>query len=95
MLFSMTSSILLKTNGFQEGNGAQKRLEPPRLAAHGPEPCASTNSAIWAGAGHVAGPQLFQRAFFNALHDCRPCLRRGAGRPSIGRTSFELRSNRR
>src|ERR1700750_531407 len=23
-------------------------LEPPRLAAHGPEPCASTNSATWA-----------------------------------------------
>jgi hypothetical protein len=24
-------------------------LEPPHLAAHGPEPCASTNSATWAG----------------------------------------------
>src|ERR1051325_9558647 len=23
-------------------------LEPPHLAAHGPEPCASTNSATWA-----------------------------------------------
>ena len=26
----------------------RRGLEPPRLAAHGPEPCASTNSAIWA-----------------------------------------------
>ena len=26
----------------------RKGLEPSRLAAHGPEPCASTNSAIWA-----------------------------------------------
>src|SRR5690606_14993168 len=25
----------------------RKGLEPSRLAAHGPEPCASTNSAIW------------------------------------------------
>ena len=23
-------------------------FEPPHLAAHGPEPCASTNSATWA-----------------------------------------------
>ena len=28
----------------------RRGLEPPRLAAHGPEPCASTNSATWAGA---------------------------------------------
>ena len=27
----------------------RKGLEPSRLAAHGPEPCASTNSATWAG----------------------------------------------
>ena len=27
----------------------RRGLEPPRLAAHGPEPCASTNSATWAG----------------------------------------------
>ncbi len=26
----------------------RRGLEPPHLAAHGPEPCASTNSAIWA-----------------------------------------------
>jgi hypothetical protein len=29
----------------------RRGLEPPRLAAHGPEPCASTNSAIWARLG--------------------------------------------
>ena len=27
----------------------RKGLEPSHLAAHGPEPCASTNSATWAG----------------------------------------------
>ena len=26
----------------------RRGLEPPHLTAHGPEPCASTNSAIWA-----------------------------------------------
>ena len=26
----------------------RRGLEPPLLSAHGPEPCASTNSAIWA-----------------------------------------------
>ena len=26
----------------------RRGLEPPRLATHGPEPCASTNSATWA-----------------------------------------------
>lgn len=26
----------------------RRGLEPPHLAAHGPEPCASTNSATWA-----------------------------------------------
>ncbi len=26
----------------------RRGLEPPHLAVHGPEPCASTNSAIWA-----------------------------------------------
>jgi hypothetical protein len=26
----------------------KRGLEPPHLAAHGPEPCASTNSATWA-----------------------------------------------
>ena len=31
-------SLLVPTEG----------LEPPHLAAHGPEPCASTNSATWA-----------------------------------------------
>ena len=28
-------------------------LEPPHLAAHGPEPCASTNSATWALQEHL------------------------------------------
>ncbi len=45
------------TNSYQceENNQKNQRflvprrgLEPPRLAAHGPEPCASTNSATWA-----------------------------------------------
>ena len=26
----------------------RRGLEPPHPKAHGPEPCASTNSAIWA-----------------------------------------------
>src|SRR5690606_37372632 len=26
----------------------RRGVEPPHLAAHGPEPCASTNSATWA-----------------------------------------------
>ena len=26
----------------------RRGLEPPHLSAHGPEPCASTNSATWA-----------------------------------------------
>ena len=33
----------------------RRGLEPPLLAEHGPEPCASTNSAIWAGGAHVSG----------------------------------------
>src|SRR5690606_26318014 len=36
----------------------RRGLEPPRLAAHGPEPCASTNSATWARcAADVSGRQ--------------------------------------
>src|SRR5690606_27158860 len=31
-----------------KGMVPRRGLEPPRLAAHGPEPCASTNSATWA-----------------------------------------------
>ena len=34
----MMSNMMVPTEG----------LEPPHLAAHGPEPCASTNSATWA-----------------------------------------------
>lgn len=42
----------------------RRGLEPPRLAAHGPEPCASTNSATWARcAADVSG----QRGAVNAL----------------------------
>ena len=37
------------TNCFADYLLVPKRgLEPPHLAAHGPEPCASTNSATWA-----------------------------------------------
>ena len=37
-------------------------LEPPHLAAHGPEPCASTNSATWAFLllGYCNLPKLIQ-----------------------------------
>src|SRR6188768_2978650 len=39
-------------------------LEPSHLAAHGPEPCASTNSATWALAGSFrVSPQTCQRGF--------------------------------
>lgn len=42
MMFSRLSvlsfAVMVPTEGF----------EPPHLAAHGPEPCASTNSATWA-----------------------------------------------
>ena len=38
LLAQPTFFILVPTEG----------LEPPHLAAHGPEPCASTNSATWA-----------------------------------------------
>src|ERR1700753_1977369 len=34
--------------GFFNHLAPKRGLEPPRLAAHGPEPCASTNSATWA-----------------------------------------------
>ena len=34
----IVSADMVPTEGF----------EPPHLAAHGPEPCASTNSATWA-----------------------------------------------
>src|SRR5205085_2317097 len=37
-LLRITSGRVVPTEG----------LEPPHLAAHGPEPCASTNSATWA-----------------------------------------------
>ena len=49
-----SSSELLRT--VRNGNLVPRRgLEPPLLAEHGPEPCASTNSAIWAGGAHVSG----------------------------------------
>ena len=36
--FRFYAALMVPTEGF----------EPPHLAAHGPEPCASTNSATWA-----------------------------------------------
>jgi hypothetical protein len=33
---------------YRKGMVPRRGLEPPLLAEHGPEPCASTNSAIWA-----------------------------------------------
>jgi hypothetical protein len=42
----------------------RRRLELPHLAVHGPEPCASTNSAIWAGAGVTSC----------AVRRCQPAL---------------------
>ena len=38
LLLRITAGRVVPTEG----------LEPPHLAAHGPEPCASTNSATWA-----------------------------------------------
>src|SRR5471030_1203247 len=49
-------------------------LEPPHLAAHGPEPCASTNSATWAlmllnnSAIMTTGRVLRQMSFRSLLH---------------------------
>ncbi len=47
-------------------------LEPPHLAAHGPEPCASTNSATWAiakiamqfAAGDYSGKPFYFKIFY-------------------------------
>src|SRR5690606_11272744 len=36
----------------------RRGLEPPHLAAHGPEPCASTNSATWAHAAQLGQLKL-------------------------------------
>ena len=45
----------------------RRGLEPPLLAEHGPEPCASTNSAIWAGGRSCKRAGLTcQRAFSTA-----------------------------
>ena len=49
--FSTTKNrrrIMLDACGFMFYLVPRRGLEPPHLAAHGPEPCASTNSAIWA-----------------------------------------------
>src|SRR3990170_2029839 len=45
----------------------RRGLEPPLLAEHGPEPCASTNSAIWAGAGSLGGQTVSVNALFCAI----------------------------
>ena len=51
----------------------RRGLEPPRLAAHGPEPCASTNSAIWAAAPHLG---CVEKAVNSSTSDFRGSRRR-------------------
>src|SRR5471030_2924336 len=41
-------------------------LEPPPLAAHGPEPCASTNSATWA---NLYSEECYFSERFEAVND--------------------------
>ncbi len=45
----------------------RRGLEPPRLAAHGPEPCASTNSATWARRGALEGGRVAVNAVLRRL----------------------------
>ena len=46
---TLRSTVLLATADCTSGRVVPTEgLEPPHLAAHGPEPCASTNSATWA-----------------------------------------------
>lgn len=53
-VFSCTAVVLLRNLDPSSSCRSTGRmvptegLEPPHLAAHGPEPCASTNSATWA-----------------------------------------------
>ena len=48
--FAFKKLAILKATGILLYTSMVPRrgLEPPHLAAHGPEPCASTNSATWA-----------------------------------------------
>ena len=47
----------------------RRGLEPPLLAEHGPEPCASTNSAIWATGGDVSGQREPVNAYCDTAHN--------------------------
>ena len=63
----------------------RRGLEPPLLAEHGPEPCASTNSAIWAGAADLSGPHAAVNA--QSKPKCRVETRRrmsGRSRRRLG-----------
>ncbi len=44
----ITINIISLTNNIYCYLVPRRGLEPPHPKAHGPEPCASTNSAIWA-----------------------------------------------
>jgi hypothetical protein len=56
-------------------------LEPPHLAAHGPEPCASTNSATWALC-------CFLLYFFTTARRCRRIPLRYQALPFCARPTF-------
>ena len=75
---SQASDQLIDPVGSRDRMVPRRGLEPPLLAEHGPEPCASTNSAIWAGGRSCkrAG-QTCQRAF--SPHS-KPPRRKDAGR---------------
>ncbi|EAS48785.1 hypothetical protein SI859A1_03421 [Aurantimonas manganoxydans SI85-9A1] len=49
----------------------RRGLEPPRLAAHGPEPCASTNSATWARRGALEGGRVAVNAVLRGIATAR------------------------
>ena len=61
-------------------------LEPPHPKAHGPEPCASTNSATWATEGviieYLTG---FGEIFLNAIG-----VRQGCAAVSLQQTSDDM-----
>ena len=43
----------------------RRGLEPPHPKAHGPEPCASTNSAIWASFRYNSVATVKSREFYS------------------------------
>ena len=85
----------------------RKGLEPSRLAAHGPEPCASTNSATWARggpleaglpgvnavfSGRVGNPLVRNQRRAFAGAEMAPCASHVSRRPLLAASAGESRS---